>query len=64
MCSSSEAGSHSKLIDFVSLNSRLESNKEEEKSDAARDREIEAFKLVRGMHRNPGLSTWQQFQPE
>jgi len=30
MCSGSEAGSDSRLIDFVSLNSRLESNKEEE----------------------------------
>jgi len=30
MCSGSEAGSYLRLIDFVSLNSRLESNKEEE----------------------------------
>ena len=29
MCSGSEAGSYLRLIDFVSLNSRLESNKEE-----------------------------------
>ena len=30
MCSGSEAGSHLRLIDLNSLNSRLESNKEEE----------------------------------
>ena len=30
MCSGSEAGWYSRLIDVVSLNSRLESNKEEE----------------------------------
>ena len=30
MCSGSEAGSYSRLIDFVSLNSRLESHKERE----------------------------------
>ena len=31
MCSGSEAGSYLRLMDFVSLNSRLESSKEEEK---------------------------------
>jgi hypothetical protein len=31
MCSGFEEGSHLRLIDFVSLNSRLESNSEEEK---------------------------------
>ena len=30
MCSGSKEGSNLRLIDFVSLNSRLESNKEEE----------------------------------
>jgi len=30
MCSGSEEGTYLRLIDFVSLNSRLESNKEEE----------------------------------
>ena len=30
MCSGSEAGSYLRLIDFVPLNSRLESNQEEE----------------------------------
>ena len=30
MCSGSKAGSYFRLIDFVSLNSRLESNEEEE----------------------------------
>jgi hypothetical protein len=30
MCSGSEAGSYLRLIDFVSLNYRLESNREED----------------------------------
>ena len=30
VCSGSEAGSYVRLIDFVSLNSRLESNREKE----------------------------------
>jgi len=30
-CSGSEAGSYLRLIDFVSLNSRFENNKEEER---------------------------------
>jgi len=33
MCSGSEAGSYLKLIDFVSLNSRLDSDKEEEEEE-------------------------------
>ena len=43
MCSGSEAGSYLRLMDFVSLNSRLESNEEEEKGgpgacrDSSRD---------------------------
>ena len=34
LCSGSESGSHSRLIDFVSRNSRLESNKEEDEEFA------------------------------
>ena len=34
MCSGSEAGSYLRLVDFVSLNSRLEGNKEEVKKGA------------------------------
>jgi len=34
MCSGSEEGSYFRLIDFLSLNSRLESNKEEKKKEA------------------------------
>jgi hypothetical protein len=37
MCSGSEAGSHRGRIDFVSLDSRLESNNEEEESMGLRD---------------------------
>ena len=42
MCSGSEAGSYLRLIDFfVSLNSRLESNKEEEKKNGPAMEETE-----------------------
>ena len=34
MCTDSEAGSYLRLIDIVALNSRLESNKEEEEDVA------------------------------
>ena len=36
MCSGSEAGSYLRLIDIVSLNSRLECNKEEEEEETPR----------------------------
>jgi len=36
MCSGSEEGSYLRLIDFLSLNSRLESNKEEEEGTRSR----------------------------
>ena len=48
MCSGSEAGSYSKLIDFVTLNSRRESNKEE--ASAARQMHL-AQQLVKLMIR-------------
>ena len=47
MCSGSEEGSYLSLIDFVSLNSRLESNKEEEEEEGAPPSEYGTHKTVK-----------------
>jgi len=52
MCSGSEAGSHLRLIYFVSLNSRLECNKEEEVESGAA---VHIRQLWRGKDRGEGL---------
>ena len=43
MCSGSEAGSYLRLINFVSLNSRLASNNEEEEEEEGRPEPLASF---------------------